>query len=160
MASARRYTPQQRIVRAYRRGKGCHLSFDEVELLAVFDDAMGTCAAADDERDRQRAAEKRRAEGREIGPMNEQHIKLCASMLQYAVWADHTKDRRPSEVKETLKFFFTDEEIASAIADISGKERPSLETRVGCRHCGSTPLATERGRCEECGKYQTADGPV
>ncbi len=36
--------------------------------------------------------------------------------------------------------------------------RASQETRVGCRHCGSTPLATERGRCEECGKYQTADG--
>lgn len=28
----------------------------------------------------------------------------------------------------------------------------------GCRHCGSVPLATERGRCEDCGKYQTESG--
>ena len=61
MARPRHYTPQQRIVRAYRRGKGCHLSFAEVELLCVFDDAISACAAADDDRDGHRAAEKRRA---------------------------------------------------------------------------------------------------
>lgn len=29
---------------------------------------------------------------------------------------------------------------------------------TGCRHCGALPLATERGRCEACGKYQTESG--
>lgn len=27
-----------------------------------------------------------------------------------------------------------------------------------CLHCGAKPLATERGRCEGCGKYQTETG--
>lgn len=62
--------------------------------------------------------------------MNDRHIKLCASMLQHAVWAEHTQDRRPSEVKETLRFFFTDMELACAIADITGKPRPVPELRA------------------------------
>lgn len=27
-----------------------------------------------------------------------------------------------------------------------------------CMHCGAKPLATERGRCEGCGKHQTETG--
>lgn len=34
----------------------------------------------------------------------------------------------------------------------------TLTKRVGCVKCGSTPLATERGRCEECGAYQSSEG--
>lgn len=32
------------------------------------------------------------------------------------------------------------------------------QSKKGCIHCGSHPLWTERGRCEDCGKYQTSDG--
>jgi len=49
-------------------------------------------------------------------------VELCMSMMCHAVWGDHTAQRRPSEVKEALKFFFTDEEIAEALAIITGRQ--------------------------------------
>lgn len=77
--------------------------------------------------------------------MNERHIKLCASMLNHALFADHTQERRASEVKSALQFFFTDAEIECARADVSGKPRPAQETpavqgsmhTVTCK-CGAT----------------------
>lgn len=38
---------------------------------------------------------------------------------------------------------------------VEGSKEPG-----GCRHCGSIPLALERGRCEECGCYQTETGEL
>lgn len=55
-------------------------------------------------------------------------IDLCARMLQHAVWADHTKGKRPSELKDALRFFFTNEEIDTAVAVITGRA-PATETR-------------------------------
>jgi hypothetical protein len=48
-------------------------------------------------------------------------VELCIKMLQYSVFAEITQERRPSEVKEALKFFFTDEEIKRASDFICGR---------------------------------------
>lgn len=46
-------TPHQKIMRAAKRGTGCHLTADEVSQLSL-DDAIATCAANDDENDIER----------------------------------------------------------------------------------------------------------
>lgn len=51
-------------------------------------------------------------------------VELCLKMLHYSVFAKHTEDRRASEVKEALKFFFTQDEIDQAIAIITGRASP------------------------------------
>jgi hypothetical protein len=42
-------------------------------------------------------------------------------MMQHSVFSERTQERRPSEVKEALKFFFTDEEIKQANDIICGR---------------------------------------
>ena len=51
------------------------------------------------------------------------NIELCVRMLQYSSFAKRTEDRRASEVKEALKFFFTDEELAEAVDIVTGRAK-------------------------------------
>lgn len=67
----------------------------------------------------------------------ERRIELCASMLRFAAFAKRTEDRRGSEVKEALKFFFTDDVIKDAVADISGRPRTTETTPDGWDANGS-----------------------
>lgn len=48
--------------------------------------------------------------------------ELCVRMLQYAAMAKHTEDRKSSEIKDALRFFFTDAEINHGIAVITGRK--------------------------------------
>lgn len=42
--------------------------------------------------------------------------------------------------------------------DAHGEKAPPSATNYACMHCGSSPYYSERGRCEDCGSYQTPDG--
>ena len=52
--------------------------------------------------------------------MDNNSFVLCAKLLQHAFYAKHTEGKRSSELKEALKFFFTEEEINAAIATVTG----------------------------------------
>lgn len=53
--------------------------------------------------------------------MDHNNVNMCVRLMQYAIFADRTQERRPSEVKEALRFFFTEEEIEQATAIITGR---------------------------------------
>jgi hypothetical protein len=46
---------------------------------------------------------------------------LCGQMLTYSFWADRTAERKPSEIKEALRFFFTDDEIENGLCLATGR---------------------------------------
>jgi hypothetical protein len=48
--------------------------------------------------------------------------RLVVEMMHYSVWAcKKTQDKKPSEIKQALSFFFSDKEIDWAIDLLSGK---------------------------------------
>lgn len=68
---------------------------------------------------------------------------------QAADWAART-----ATGKSVARSFATD---PAASGELRADQRHAVETSA-CPHCGSSPYATERGRCEECGKFKEGDG--
>jgi len=55
-------------------------------------------------------------------------VDLCRQMLHHSLFAERTQERRASEVKDALRFFFTDGEIAEAVAIITGRQIPPSQS--------------------------------
>lgn len=54
-------------------------------------------------------------------------LRLCVEMLNYCAMSNQlTKDKRPSEVKEMLKAFFTDEQIEESFKLLCGSTDKEL----------------------------------
>lgn len=51
-------------------------------------------------------------------------VNLCIGLLRHSLFAAHTENRRASEVREALKFFFADEVITQAVAFVTGRPLP------------------------------------
>lgn len=60
--------------------------------------------------------------------LREGAIDLCRKMMHYSLFAEQTQDRRASEVKEALRFFFDEGVIQHAADDVCGRPRRSIET--------------------------------
>lgn len=60
-------------------------------------------------------------------PLDRQ-TELCVRMLQHSAFASHMDNKRPSEVKEALKFFFADEVIQQAVSFVTGRPLPVSAT--------------------------------
>jgi hypothetical protein len=58
----------------------------------------------------------------------ERSIDLCRRMMHYSLFADRTQERRASEVKEALRFFFEEDVIQHATDDVCGRQRRALDT--------------------------------
>jgi hypothetical protein len=71
-------------------------------------------------------------------------------MMQYATFAEHTQNRRASEVKDALRFFFTDSEIDQAVAVLTGCA-PTLETKVECDCDNKDPVHCRHWRVSSAG---------
>ena len=63
-------------------------------------------------------------------------VELCKSLMMHAVFAEHTGQRRPSEVMEALKFFFTDAEIGDAREAAGLSREPSWPTGEATKPSG------------------------
>lgn len=63
----------------------------------------------------------RNGEYKEI-TMTEHSVKLCAALLSYAVFSSSLTEKMTfSEIKDHVKFFFTDEEIEAAMKIVKGE---------------------------------------
>lgn len=61
----------------------------------------------------------------------EHEVNLCIRLLRHSVFATHTENRKASEVREALKFFFSDEVITRALAFVTGRQLPDSATGDG-----------------------------
>jgi hypothetical protein len=86
------------------------------------------------------------------------YVGLCVMMLQQSVWSDHTQKRTPAEIKEALRFFFTDEEIQMAIDHfkvnpLAGRLKPcGQHVDLSGGHISGVPFAS-------CNRERNHEGP-